>query len=97
MATATTNRDLGHEAWRFIREHWEEAIERFASTNIITLASGVRFLTLPGDAAEAAAFFETHHIPQAGLMLDQALERQQINTALRTRATAELAEAFTIV
>jgi puromycin-sensitive aminopeptidase len=94
LATATTNRDLGHEAWRFIREHWDEATERFAASNIISLASGVRFLTLPQDPAEAAAFFRTHPIPQAGLMLDQTLERQRINTALRARASAELAAAF---
>ena len=94
LATATTNRDLGHEAWRFIRDHWEEATEHFAASNIISLASGVRFLTLPDDPAEAAAFFQTHSIPQAGLMLDQTLERQRINTALRTRASAELAAAF---
>jgi puromycin-sensitive aminopeptidase len=94
LATATANRDLGHEAWRFIREHWDEATERFAASNVISLASGVRFLTLPEDPAEAAAFFGTHPIPQAGLMLDQTLERQWINTALRARASAELAAAF---
>ncbi len=94
LATATTNRDLGHQAWRFIRDHWEQANERFASTNIISLASGVRFLTSPDDPAESAAFFRMHPIPQAGLMLDQTLERQRINTALRARASAQLAEAF---
>ncbi len=94
LATATTNRDLGHEAFRFIREHWDQALELFASSNIISLASGVRFLTEPEDPAAAAAFFGEHPIPQAGLMLDQTLERQRINTALRVRASAQLAEAF---
>ncbi len=94
LATATTNRDLGHEAWRFIRDRWGDALELFAATNIITLASGVRFLTQPEDPAEAVAFFDTHHIPQAGLMLDQTLERQRINTALRARATGELTATF---
>ena len=54
----------------------------------------MRFLTLPEEPGEAAAFFRTHPIPQAGLMLDQTLERQRINTALRARASAELAAAF---
>jgi hypothetical protein len=94
LATATSNRDLGHEAWRFIRDHWEEATERFAASNIISLASGVRFLTLPEDPVEVGAFFRKHPIPQAGLMLDQMLERQRINTTLRARAGADLAEAF---
>jgi puromycin-sensitive aminopeptidase len=94
LATATTNRDLGDRAWRFIAEHWDEAVERFASSNIISLASGARFLTRPQDQADVAGFFETHSIPQAALMLDQMLERQRIGVALRERASADLSQAF---
>jgi puromycin-sensitive aminopeptidase len=94
LATATTNRDLGERAWRFLAEHWDQETERFASSNIISLASGVRALTLPDQQAEVAAFFETHTIPQAGLMLDQILERQRIGVALRERATPDLAASF---
>ena len=41
-----------------------------------------------------AAFFQTHGIPQAALMLDQILERQRIGVALRERASADLARSF---
>jgi hypothetical protein len=94
LATATTNRDLGDRAWRFIAEHWDQAIERFASSNIISLASGARFLTRPRDEEAVAAFFQTHGIPQAALMLDQILERQRIGVALRERASADLTRSF---
>ena len=33
-------------------------------------------------------------IPQAGLMLDQTLERQRIYVALRERAEKDLAQSF---
>ena len=71
LATATTNRDLGDRAWRFIADNWDEALARFASSNIISLASGTRFLSMPDQQADVEAFFQTHSIPQAQLMLDQ--------------------------
>jgi puromycin-sensitive aminopeptidase len=94
LAMATTNRDLGEHAWRFIADHWDEALARFASSNIISLASGARFLSLPEQQAAVEAFFQTHSIPQAGLMLDQILERQRIYVALRERAEKDLVQAF---
>jgi len=94
LAVATTNRDLGERAWRFIAEHWDEANERFASSNVITLASGARFLTLPEQQRDVAGFFQTHTIPQAALMLDQILERQRIGVTLRERATPDLEQIF---
>jgi puromycin-sensitive aminopeptidase len=94
LAQATVHRDLGDRAWRFIADHWEDEAERFAASNIISLASGVRFLSLPEQQADVESFFRSHQIPQAGLMLDQMLERQRTAVALRERATADLAEAF---
>ncbi|MGZ5296183.1 MAG: M1 family metallopeptidase [Actinomycetota bacterium] len=94
LATATTNRDLGDRAWRFIADNWDAELARFASSNIISLASGARFLSMPEQQAAVEAFFETHSIPQAGLMLDQTLERQRIYVALRERAEKDLAQAF---
>jgi len=60
----------------------------------MSLASGARFLSLPEQQAEVEGFFQTHAIPQAGLMLDQMLERQRIYVALRERAEKDLAQAF---
>jgi aminopeptidase N len=94
LATATTNRDLGERAWRFVVDHWDQEMERFAASNIISLVQGIRVLTLPEQQMDVAAFFQTHAIPQAGLMLDQTLERQRIGVALRERATPDLVTSF---
>ena len=94
LATATTNRDLGDRAWRFIAEHWDAEMDRFAASNIISLASGARFLSLPEQQRAVEEFFATHPIPQAGLMLDQTLERQRISVSLRERAEKDLAQSF---
>ncbi|MEP7060433.1 MAG: hypothetical protein ABI828_06850, partial [Actinomycetota bacterium] len=74
--------------------HWAEANERFASSNMIYLASGVRFVTEPELAQQIQGFFEAHPIPQAALILQQILERQRIAVSLRARASVDLVERF---
>ena len=39
-------------------------------------------------------FFAEHPIPQAAKTLDQVLERQRVNAALRERESARLASAL---
>jgi aminopeptidase N len=94
LGRAVTNRDQGARVWRFLSEHWAEANARFASSNMIYLASGVRYVTDPDIADEIQAFFKANPIPQAALTLQQILERQRIAVALRKRAAGELAERF---
>ncbi|HEX6131309.1 MAG TPA: M1 family metallopeptidase [Actinomycetota bacterium] len=94
LAGAIVQRDLGPRAWAFVRDRWDELNARFAPTNIIALAAGVRTLTDPATVADVQAFFERHDIPQNHLMLVQFLERQRVAAALRERAEPELAERF---
>ena len=94
LTRSITNRDQDARVWRFVSEHWEQAKERFAASNMIYLASGVRYVTDPDLAEEIQAFFASNPIPQAALTLRQILERQRIAVALRARAGAELAERF---
>ena len=47
LARSTTNRGQGPKVWRFIAEHWAAMQDRFASSNIIGLVSGIRYLTDP--------------------------------------------------
>jgi hypothetical protein len=68
--------------------------DRFASSNIIGLVSGVRYLTDRATADDVDAFFRTHDIPQNHLMLLQTLERMRVAAALRERVTPELLERF---
>jgi puromycin-sensitive aminopeptidase len=94
LARATTNRAQGPRVWRFIAERWDEMQDRFASSNIIGLVSGVRYLTDRATADDVDAFFRTHDIPQNHLMLLQTLERMRVAAALRERVTPELLERF---
>jgi puromycin-sensitive aminopeptidase len=94
LARATTNRGQGPKVWRFIAERWDEMQDRFASSNIIGLVSGIRYLTEPSVVEEVEGFFREHDIPQNHLMLMQGLERMRVHTALRRRVTPELLVRF---
>jgi puromycin-sensitive aminopeptidase len=94
LSAAESNRDVGPLAWAYVRDHWDELVPRFASSNVIHLAYGVRVQTAPEVVADVQAFFREHDIPQNHLMLLQALERQRVFAALRERASGELAERF---
>ncbi len=94
QARAVANRALGERAWAFVKDHWDEDVRRFNPGSIIYIAEGVRYLTTPELQRDAQAFFREHQVPQAGKMLDQALERQRITTAFRGRVTPELERYF---
>ena len=94
LARSTTNRHHGPRVWRFIAERWDEMQERFASSNIIGMVSGIRYLTDPAVVEEVDAFFRDHDIPQNHLMLQQGLERMRVNAKLRERVTPELLDRF---
>jgi puromycin-sensitive aminopeptidase len=94
LARSTTNRRQGPTVWRFIAEHWDAMQERFASSNIIGLVSGIRYLTDPQAVANVDAFFREHDIPQNHLMLQQGLERMRVAAKLRERVTPELLQRF---
>jgi len=93
LARGMANRELGDRAWRFVKDHWEDANRRMPPNTVIYIADGVRFLTTGEQEADVQAFFGEHDIPQARKMLRQVLERQRINAALRRRTAPEL-EAF---
>ena len=94
LARSTTNRRQGPKVWRFIAEHWDAMQDRFASSNIIGLVSGIRYLTDPDAVADVDAFFRDHDIPQNHLMLQQGLERMRVAAKLRERVTPELLQRF---
>jgi puromycin-sensitive aminopeptidase len=94
LARSTTNRRQGPKVWRFIAEHWDAMQDRFASSNIIGLVSGIRYLTDPQAVADVDAFFREHDIPQNHLMLQQGLERMRVHAKLRERVAPELLERF---
>jgi puromycin-sensitive aminopeptidase len=96
LRAAIANRRHGAVAWRFVRDHWAEANERFPDNSIIRMVDSVRLLDTPELVADAAAFFAEHPVPQAAKTLDQILERQRVNAALRAREQDPFSTALTV-
>jgi puromycin-sensitive aminopeptidase len=91
---ALENRTMGPKAWEHIRRNWDAINERFPSNSIVRMLEGVRSLTDEAVAADVAAFFAEHEVPQGAKQLAQHLERQQVGVALRQRDGARLAESL---
>ena len=84
----------GARAWRFVREHWDDANRRFPVNLMIRIIEPVTRLTKPEEAADVKAFLAEHPLPQAGKRVEQVLERQSVNVALRQREEPALAHVF---
>jgi len=95
LAQAIGNRHHGAAAWAFVRDHWDEANERFPTNTIVRMASGVRLLNTPEAVDDVQSFFAAHPIAQATKTLEQILERQRVNAALRSRDADRLAVDLT--
>jgi puromycin-sensitive aminopeptidase len=89
------HRDHGAVAWRSVRENWEKANADFPSSTIPRMVSSVRLLNTPELEADVRGFFGEHGIPQATKTLEQILERQSVNVALRQREGATLSAHLT--
>jgi aminopeptidase N len=94
LARCILNRERGEQAWRFVREHWDHANAAFPNPSIVRMVDPVKTLTRPEQQADVAGFFAEHDIPQAAKTLQQVLERQRVNVALRTREAPRLADHF---
>ena len=79
------HREHGERAWRFVRQHWDDANRLFPNNLVVRMVDPVKLLMRPEQQAEVAAFFAEHPIPQSAKTLAQILERQQINVALAQR------------
>ncbi len=95
LARAIAHRDHGARAFRFVRERWGELLAAFPSNTHVRMVDPVKLLSQPHEVAEAHAFFSEHPIPQGAKTLEQILERQSVNAALRAREADDLAQALT--
>lgn len=86
------NRNHGEAAWKVVRERWDQANEKFPVNTIVRMVDSVKTLTSETAAVDVPQFFAEHPIPQAVKVLEQILERQQINVALRRRSAIQLSE-----
>jgi puromycin-sensitive aminopeptidase len=92
LAYALGNRDQGQQAWDFIKANWDKMLEAFPDNSIVRMAGGIRALIKPEQAADVAAFFESHKVPTGELTMQQHLEKLRVNVALREREAANLAK-----
>ncbi len=89
------NRHHGAAAWAFVRSRWAEADERFPRNTIVRMVESVKLLDTPAQVEEVRRFFAEHPIEQATKTLEQILERQRVNTAMRTREHERFANTLT--
>ncbi|MEI7506160.1 MAG: M1 family metallopeptidase [Actinomycetes bacterium] len=94
LARCIALRENGVLAWNFIRQYWEQAQQKFPTNTIVRMIDPVKFLNTPDLEADVRSFFSEHGIPQATKTLQQVLERQRVNTALRSREEMRLNAAL---
>jgi puromycin-sensitive aminopeptidase len=85
------NREFGNVAWRVVRQRWTEANEKFPVNTIVRMIDTTKLLNSPEQLADVQAFFAEHPIPQSVKTLEQVMERQRVNAALRAREGDTLA------
>jgi puromycin-sensitive aminopeptidase len=85
LRTAIANRRHGPAAWAFVRDHWDEAVDRFPSNTIVRMIDSISYLSTPELVDDTSSFFADHPIEQATKTLEQVLERQRVNMGLRLR------------
>ena len=88
------NRRHGEMAWGQVRREWQTANDKFPGNTIVRMIDPVKMLTSATTVADVQSFFSEHPIPQGAKTLDQILERQRVNSAMRERETGRLAASL---
>jgi puromycin-sensitive aminopeptidase len=91
VAQCMRNRERGVQAWRFVRENWEQMLNAYPDNAMVRMLDGFKSLSYPDVASEIEAFFQSHNVPQGELTLQQHLEKLRVNVAWREREAEGLA------
>ena len=94
LARCIANKNHGDFAWAAVQENWTYANDTFPGNTIVRMVSTITTLNTEVLETQVNAFFSEHPIPQATKTLEQALERQKVNVALRSRESATLLSAL---
>jgi len=81
----------GRLAWEWLAGHWNQVRDRFPDGMVARMLEGIPALVDPDLAAQVHAFLAGHEIPLAGPRLAQLEERMDINVALATRLSGQIA------
>ncbi len=91
---ALGNRDHGPLAWEHVKAQWGALNDALPHNAIPRMLGGITGLNTPELAADTAAFLADHPVPQGTRTVEQHLERQRVNVALRQREGARVTEAL---
>ena len=94
LARCIANKNHGDIAWAAVQENWTYANDTFPGNTIVRMVSTITTLNTEALETQVNAFFSEHPIPQATKTLEQALERQKVNVALRSREGATILTAL---
>jgi puromycin-sensitive aminopeptidase len=90
LRATIANRNHGRAAWEFVTANWERANTEFPGNTIVRMVDSVKLLTDETSVSSVHDFFAAHPIEQAVQTLEQVLERQRVNAALRERNRDDL-------
>jgi hypothetical protein len=85
MRAMLLNKEARENAWRFMKEHWEEMLKQYPDNSIARMCEGVVGLATPQLAADVTDFFARHLVKQGAKQIEQHLERLRIAVACQER------------
>lgn len=91
LGRALANRDARERTWAFVKRRWSALQKRLPPMLATRLVEATPNLQTPAHRRDVAEFFRAHPLPTARRALAQALERFDLNTAIRRRAAPALA------
>ncbi|MEM9612732.1 MAG: M1 family metallopeptidase [Actinomycetota bacterium] len=95
LSRSLGGRESSEATWAFIVQHWDRLLEMFPTSSIPRMLAGLPALDRPEQQAAVAAFFAERTITNGAKTVEQLLEKQRINVALRRRE-AEPLSAFLV-
>ncbi len=94
ISACLAHSDHGSVVWAFVRDHWDELLERFPNNSIPRMVSGITAIGDRTVATDIETFLDRHPIPQGEATVAQHLERMRINLDLRDREATRLASVI---
>jgi puromycin-sensitive aminopeptidase len=79
------NKDARAKAWSFMKEHWNEMLNKYPDNSIPRMCEGIIGLVTPELEADVREFFARHLVKQGAKQMEQHLERLHIGVACRER------------
>ena len=91
IGALSRNRTAGEEVWRATTARWNEAIDRFPSSSLSALVSGVVYFVGDAELAqEVRDFHESHPLPVGQRMVEQFLDQMDVHAAFAQRSRPTL-------